>query len=103
MAYSMGSILSGQLKPRRVSLFEDPEHERNPGSSAESMRESSDVFIAGGETRGVRRGGQPTCGRRACLCPASAYPGVPRPHRESLAPFPSKTGGPLWVLVVLLA
>ena len=48
----MRSILSGQLKPRRVSLFEDPEHERNPGSCAESMRESNDVFIAGGETRG---------------------------------------------------
>src|SRR5258708_28883680 len=87
MAYSMRSILSGQLKPRRVSLFEDPEHERNPGSSAESMRESSDVFIAGGETRGFRRGEQTTCGRRAYPRRASAYLGVPGPNRQSLETF----------------
>jgi hypothetical protein len=55
MAYSMRSLLNRQLKPRRVSLFDDPGHERNPGL-AEPMRESSDVFITGGETRGLRRG-----------------------------------------------
>lgn len=55
MVYSMRSLLNGKLKPRRVSLSEDPGYERNPGL-AEPMRESRDVFITGGDTHGLRRG-----------------------------------------------
>jgi len=49
-------ILKRTAQARRVSLFEDPEHERIPDHVPNPMRESSDVFIAGGETRGSGRG-----------------------------------------------
>jgi hypothetical protein len=45
-----------QLKPRRVSLFQGPEAQENPGSCGESKWENRNVFVSGRETRGFRRG-----------------------------------------------
>jgi len=48
--------LNRQLTLRRASVFQEPGTPENPGSCAESMRENRNVFINGGETRGLGRG-----------------------------------------------
>ena len=55
MAYSMRSLLNRQLKPRRVSLFDDPGHERNPGLAEPHAGEQRCLHYRRGNTRAQAR------------------------------------------------